>query len=172
VQVGLALGLWHVDVQRQHLHHRRRDQHRGRNVPARRHRRRADPVTGAAFIAGWHPDNNIWVAKPSAADELSPMDYGFPVERPSATFAVGVPSSFALMLSALPAATITETEALPPGVTMSSSGVFSGTPAAGTVGTYPITVSASNGVGPDSDVSLEIVVDIAPRITSLEATAP
>ena len=129
----------------------------------------ADSVTGAAYIASWNPLTDIWVATPSAADELSPMVYGFAESEfgsPSATFAVGIRSSFPLLVSALPAAAITETGALPAGVTMSSSGVFSGTPAAGTVGTYPITVSASNGVSPDSTVSLTIDVDIAPVITS------
>jgi large repetitive protein len=126
----------------------------------------ADPVTGAAYIAAWYPLVDLWVATPSATDELSPMVYGFSVDSPSATFAVGVPSSFPLVLSAVPAATVTESGALPSGVTMSSAGVFSGTPAAGTVGTYPITVSASNGVSPSSTISLTIVVDIAPAITS------
>lgn len=130
----------------------------------------ADPVTGAAYIAGWNPLNDIWVATPSAADELSPMAYGFGPSvfgSPSATFAVGIRSSFPLVVSALPTATITEAGGLPAGVTMSPEGVFSGTPAAGTVGTYPITVTASNGVSPDSTVSLTIAVDIAPTITSL-----
>lgn len=133
----------------------------------------ADPVTGAAYIAGWNPSTDIWTATPSAANELSPMVYGFaPYEfgSPSVTLAVGISSSFSLLLSALPAATVTETGALPAGVTMSSSGVFSGTPAAGTVGTYPITVTASNGVGPVSTVPLTIMVDIAPAITSGAST--
>ena len=128
----------------------------------------ADPVTGAAYIAAWNPLTDVWVATPSATDQLSPLVYGFATafESPSATFAVGIRSSFPLNISALPAATVTETGALPAGVTMSSSGVFSGTPDAGTVGTYPITVSASNGVSPDDTVSLTIDVDIAPTITS------
>src|SRR5262249_22130619 len=129
----------------------------------------ADPVTGAAYITAWFPAGNLWIATPSATDQLSPMDYGFGPSTfgdSSTTFAVGVPSSRSLLLSALPAATVTETGALPSGVTMSPSGVFSGTPAAGTTGTYPITVTASNGVGPDSTISLEIIVDIEPVITS------
>jgi len=129
----------------------------------------ADPVTGAAYIAAWNPLNDIWIATPSASDAVSPIVYGFGPAvfgLPSATFAVGHQSSFNLSVSALPAATVTETGALPAGVTMSSSGVFSGTPAAGTVGTYPITVNASNGVSPDSTISLTIDVDIAPVITS------
>ncbi|HTZ92596.1 MAG TPA: putative Ig domain-containing protein [Streptosporangiaceae bacterium] len=126
----------------------------------------ADPVNGMAYIAAWYPLVDVWVAKPSATDELSPMDFGFSLDSPSATFAVGIPSSYPLNISALPAAILTETGALPAGVTMSPSGVFSGTPAAGTTGTYPITVSASNGVSPDSTVSLTVVVDIAPTITS------
>lgn len=129
----------------------------------------ADPATGAAYISGWYPADTIWTATPSAADALSPMIYGFGpfvFGSPSATLAVGVSSSFSLLLSALPAATLTETGALPAGVTMSPSGVFSGTPAAGTVGTYPITVTASNGISPASTVALAITVDIAPEITS------
>jgi DNA-binding beta-propeller fold protein YncE len=125
-----------------------------------------DPATEAAYIAGWYPLTDIWVATPSTSTELSPMLYGFPVDNPSTTFAVGIASSSALAVSAVPAATLTETGTLPAGLTMSPAGVFSGTPAAGTLGTYPITVSASNGVSPDSTISLTIVVDIAPVITS------
>jgi hypothetical protein len=83
-----------------------------------------------------------------------------------AVFPGAFPSSFPLLVSAAPAATITEAGALPAGITMSPSGVFTGTPAAGTAGTYPISVSASNGVSPDTTVSLTIVVDVAPAITS------
>jgi large repetitive protein len=129
-----------------------------------------DPATGAAYIAGWYPDEDIWTVTPGASNELSPMVYGFgpfASGSPSATFAVGISSTFPLLVSALPAATLTEAGALPAGVTMSSSGVFSGTPASGTVGTYPITVTASNGVSPASTVSLSVVVDIAPAITSV-----
>jgi large repetitive protein len=129
----------------------------------------ADPATGAAYIAAWNPVSSIWVATPSAADELSPMVYGFGpsgLGSQSATFAVGIASSFPLIVSSAPTPTLTETGALPAGIAMSPTGVFSGTPAAGTVGTYPITVSASNGVSPDITVSLEIVVDVAPKITS------
>jgi large repetitive protein len=126
----------------------------------------ADPTTGVAYIAGWYPDTDLWIAKPSAADELSPVVYGFPAESASTTFAVGISTSVPLMVSALPAATLTEKGALPTGLTMSPAGVFSGQPAAGTVGTYPITMTASNGVSPDTTVWLNIVVDIAPTITS------
>jgi large repetitive protein len=126
----------------------------------------ADPANGVAYIASWNPLNDVWVATPSATNELSPMDFGFAIDSATETFAVGISSSHPLNISALPAATVTETGPLPAGVTMSPSGVFSGTPAAGTTGTYPVTVSASNGVSPDSTVSLTIVVDVAPTITS------
>lgn len=132
----------------------------------------ADPATGAAYIVAWNPYGNIWVATPSATDELSPVVYGFfPLAAvQEAAFAVGIESSFPLVISALPAATVTETGALPQGVTMSASGVFSGTAAAGTVGTYPITVTASNGISPDSTMSFSIVVGIEPTITSPAST--
>jgi YVTN family beta-propeller protein len=128
----------------------------------------ADDVTGTAYIAAWNPLYAVWVATPSSADELSPLIYGFGggFGSPTATLAVGIPSTASLLDSALPAATITETGALPDGITMSSSGALTGTPDAGTVGTYPIIVSASNGVGLDSTASLTVAVDIAPAVTS------
>ena len=47
---------------------------------------------------------------------------------------------------------MSETGALPDGVTFVDNGdgtaTLAGTPAAGTGGTYPITITATNGVGP------------------------
>ncbi|MHB1430861.1 MAG: putative Ig domain-containing protein [Streptosporangiaceae bacterium] len=125
-----------------------------------------DATSGVTYIASWAPVTGIWVARPSSTSELSPMIYGFPVMSSSTTFAVGVARSAPLEISALPTAKLTETGRLPAGVTMSAAGVFSGTPAAGTAGSYPITVTASNGFGPASTAALTIVVNIAPKITS------
>ena len=70
---------------------------------------------------------------------------------PSATMTVGSASSFPLYASASPAPSFTETGALPNGVSFTDNqdgtAAFSGTPAAGTAGTYTVSVTASNGVG-------------------------
>ncbi len=84
----------------------------------------------------------------------------------SATLTAGTPGSFTVAATGYPAPTITETGALPSGVTLSSAGVLSGTPAAGTGGTYSITLTASNGVGTDSTQSFTLTVNQPPSITS------
>ena len=62
------------------------------------------------------------------------------------------------MTTGNPAATITESGALPSGVTFTDNGngtaTLAGTPAAGTNGSYPITITAANGVGTQRDPEL------------------
>jgi DNA-binding beta-propeller fold protein YncE len=63
------------------------------------------------------------------------------------TFGAGVAGSFTMTATGYPAPTFAETGTLPAGVALSEAGVLSGTPAAGTAGSYPITVTASNPEG-------------------------
>jgi hypothetical protein len=63
-----------------------------------------------------------------------------------------------------PAPTFSTSSTLPTGVILSSSGVLSGTPTQG--GSFPLTVSASNGVGSASSTSFTLTVDESPTITS------
>ena len=61
---------------------------------------------------------------------------------------VGNAGSFIVTASGFPAPALSESGTLPAGVTFNAStGVLSGTPAAGTDGTYNLTFTASNGVG-------------------------
>lgn len=76
----------------------------------------------------------------------------------STTFTVGTAGSFTVTATGNPAPTFTETGALPGGVTLSNAGVLSGTPAAGTAGSYPIVITASNGVNPDSSQNFTLTV--------------
>jgi hypothetical protein len=55
-------------------------------------------------------------------------------------------------------------------VTLSPGGILSGTPAAGTGGTYPITLQASNGVLPNAAQTFTLTVDQAPAIISGSGT--
>ena len=52
------------------------------------------------------------------------------------------------------------------GVTLSSGGSLSGTPAAGTGGTYTINLSVSNGVGAAGTQTFTLTVNEAPAFTS------
>ena len=87
------------------------------------------------------------------------------------TFTVGSNGSFTVTETGFPTPTLSESGALPSGVTFNTAtGVLSGTPAAGTGGTYPITFTASNGVGSNAVQSFTLTVNQAPAITSANNT--
>jgi outer membrane protein assembly factor BamB len=88
-----------------------------------------------------------------------------------ATFTVGSPGSFPFGASGSPAPTFSETGRLPYGVSLSPGGMLAGTPAEGAAGTYPITVTASNGLVPDATADFVLTVDGAPVITSAPSAA-
>ncbi|MGA2848437.1 MAG: Ig-like domain-containing protein [Terracidiphilus sp.] len=88
----------------------------------------------------------------------------------STTFTVGTAGSFTVTATGTPAPTFSETGNLPNGVTLSSAGLLSGTPAAGTGGSYPIILTATNGTtNATQDFTLTVVQ--APAITSANATS-
>ena len=72
---------------------------------------------------------------------------------------VGTLGSFNVIATGFPIPTFSETGALPGGVTLSSAGVLSGTPNADTDGSYPITITATNGVGSDAMQAFTLTVD-------------
>jgi large repetitive protein len=92
----------------------------------------------------------------------------------STTFTVGSAGSFTVTTSGSPTPAVSESGPLPSGVSFVDNGngtaTVSGTPGAGTGGTYPITVKASNGVSPDASQSFTLTVDQAPAIVSSSST--
>ena len=74
----------------------------------------------------------------------------------------------------VPTSALSETGSLPTGVTFVDNGngtaTLAGTPAAGTGGTYALTITAANGVPPDATQSFTLTVDQAPAITSADST--
>ncbi|HEU5268342.1 MAG TPA: putative Ig domain-containing protein, partial [Jatrophihabitans sp.] len=92
------------------------------------------------------------------------------------TFTVGTAGSFTVTTTAgNPATTtITETGSLPSGVSFTDNGdgtaTLSGTPVAGTGGTYALTFTASNGVPPNATQSFTLTVTELPAITSADHT--
>jgi hypothetical protein len=82
------------------------------------------------------------------------------------TFSVGVPGSFTVTATGAPAPTLSESGALPSGVSFTAgSGLLAGTPAAGTAGSYPLQFTASNGVVPDAVQAFTLNVSAAPATT-------
>ena len=87
----------------------------------------------------------------------------------TATLVYGTAGSFAITSTGFPTATISETGALPGGVTFTKNSngtaTVSGSPTA--VGTFAITFSASNGVG--SPATQSFVLRVAPAVTTTTA---
>lgn len=83
----------------------------------------------------------------------------------AATFVVGAPGAFQVTTQGSPTPAVTVSGDLPVGVTFTAgtdgSGVLSGTPGLGAVGSYPLTVTADNGVGPAVTATLTLTVDPA-----------
>jgi len=82
------------------------------------------------------------------------------------TFTVGSTGSFSVISTGSPKASLVESGTLPGGVSFIDNGngtaTLSGTPAAGTGGPYPITITASNGVGSNATQNFTLTVDQAP----------
>ena len=80
----------------------------------------------------------------------------------SATFTVGAAGSFTVTATGVPTPSVSESGALPSGVTFVNNGngtaTLSGTPASGMAGTYAITMTASNGVTPAATQSFTLTV--------------
>jgi large repetitive protein len=94
----------------------------------------------------------------------------------STTFTVGTLGSFTVTTSGFPAATLTiGGVALPAGVSFvdngNGTGTLTGTPGAGTGGTYAITFTAANTVGATAPQPFTLTVSQPPAITSAASTA-
>jgi uncharacterized protein (TIGR03118 family) len=93
----------------------------------------------------------------------------------AATFTVGTPGSFTVMTTGTPTDTISAT-GLPSGVTFLNNGNNTATlasTAAAAAGTYPITITATNGVGTAATQSFTLTItaaQTAPAVTSAAST--
>jgi hypothetical protein len=121
----------------------------------------------------------------TAADQVdSPATQSFTLvvnQPPAITSAtsvadqVGAPLDFTVTASGYPAAALSESGTLPIGVTFTDNGngtaTLGGTPGSGTEGSYPITITAANGVGTAATQSFTLVVGDQPAITSATSTS-
>jgi hypothetical protein len=115
-----------------------------------------------AYAAGFNA--GVYVAAPSLR---RPAQFTSPA---AAAFTVGQAGTFSVTTSGTPRVTlISQTGALPPGVTFVSNGdgtaTLSGTPT-GPGGSFPLTFNASNGVGAPAAQSFVLSINQAPAITS------
>ncbi len=87
------------------------------------------------------------------------------------TFGLNEPGSFQIKATGLPTPTISTAGPLPKGVTLSSSGLLSGTPAMGSTGTYHFVVVASNGVLPNATQNFTLTVAKAATTCSVYSSS-
>jgi LPXTG-site transpeptidase (sortase) family protein len=106
------------------------------------------------------------------------VTYTLPASAPiitslnTTTFTAGIAGNFNVIATGSPVPTFTVTTGtLPTGVTLSTAGVLSGTPATGTVGTYPITIRASNTSG-SNDQAFTLTVQKANTTTTINSDLP
>jgi len=94
---------------------------------------------------------------------------------PATTFTIGMPGSFTVTSTGAPAPAISETGALPSGITFADNGdgtaALSGTPAAG-IGTYALTIDATNIIAPDATQAFTLTVNQASQTTLAATPAP
>ena len=88
------------------------------------------------------------------------------------TFTVNSAGTFNVTATGAPVPTLALTGALPTGVTFTpGTGVLGGTPALGTVGSYPLTITASNGNLPNATQSFTLTVARANQTISFTGPA-
>src|SRR5437773_2965776 len=123
---------------------------------------------GNATITGtYNRSNNNWASNTTGTLLVTVNQAPAITSANSTVFKVGTAGTFTVAASGFPASTFTQTGALPSGVTFNGiTGVLSGTPAANTSGTYPITFTASNGIGSDATQNFTLTVNQSPTITS------
>jgi hypothetical protein len=89
------------------------------------------------------------------------------------TFTVGSSGTFTVTTTGTPYPTISETGALPSGITFIDNGngtaTLSGTPAVGTGGSYPFTITASNGVGTNATQNFTLTVQLPQYVLTTAA---
>jgi Fibronectin type III domain len=94
----------------------------------------------------------------------------------SATFVIGTAGSFTVTTAGNPTSAITETGSLPADLTFTDNGdgtaTLAGTAAAGTGGSYPITLTAANGVAPNATEAFTIIVPVPPSPPTITSVTP
>jgi hypothetical protein len=124
-----------------------------------------DAVLTAANGVGTAATKNVHLTVDEAPELVGPSD---------ARFVVGQSGTIAFSSDGYPQATVSTTGALPSGLAIVDNGngsaTISGTPAAGTEGSYAITVTASNGIDPDAVIHLTLVV--APHLAITSSVLP
>ena len=127
--------------------------------------------TPGAGTAGSYPINLAAVNGTGTTSQAFTLTVGQGPAITSAagtTFTLGTSGTFSVTTSGTPAPTVTESGALPAGVTFAAgangTATIAGTPTAS--GTFTVTLTAANGTSPDATQTFVLTVNKAPAITS------
>jgi YVTN family beta-propeller protein len=135
----------------------------------------------AAFGAGVEPygvaaDTSLHTAYLTGGDDvvvIGPGQAPAITSARSASIGMRSPADVTVTATGIPVPALTETSALPAGITFTDHGngtaTLSGTAPAGTTGHYPITITATNGIGSPATQAFTLTVTTkasAPAITS------
>lgn len=112
-------------------------------------------------VGPWSGDSNSFVA--GDAPSISSPNV--------ASFVVGKTGTFTITAAGAPPPSITVGGTLPAGLS-STAGVIQGTPAFGSVGVYPVAVTATNGIVPDATQSLTVAVLKADQTITISPVDP
>jgi streptogramin lyase len=124
--------------------------------------------SGAAYTLHFTAHNSVG----SDATQTFALTVDQPLAITSAantTFTTGALGSFTVIATGFPAPSLSARagDTLPGGVTFNAAtGVLSGTPAAGSGGSYTLHLTASNGVGSDASQTFTLTVEQPPAFTS------
>ena len=124
-------------------------------------------LSGSATIGLAVCSHNNGVINTSTFDNVTLSPSPVILSAASTTFGVNTPNTFTLSATANAPVSYSETGALPNGVTLSASGVLSGTPATGTAGRYPITITATDGNANTVTQAFVLTVAGATTVTSV-----
>ena len=87
-------------------------------------------------------------------------------------FTIGQPGRYTPLLSGTPAPTVSLRGRLPIGLSLNpATGMIFGTPAQGTANSYPVTLTAHNGISPDATLQVMLIVsdsDLNDQVRTLE----
>jgi putative Ig domain-containing protein len=141
-----------------------------------------DNGDGTATLAGTPAANaggnySIVITASNGVDPDATLAVAITVNQPptvsgpaSATFVVNHAGSVGFTSTGFPAVSLTASGPLPAGVTFVDNGngtaTLAGAPAPGTVGSYPITITASNGVPPNATLAFTLIVNPAVSVAT------
>jgi YVTN family beta-propeller protein len=128
-----------------------------------------DPATGLVSVSA----DTIYIADQDSDGTVTAITQTAPhiTSAPAATFTAGTRGTYTITATGVPEHMTFTSEGHPAkGLQLSTAGLLTGTPAAGTGGMYKITITAANGIQPSATQHFTLTVRQQPAFTSAATT--